>query len=191
MQNELWGNSLVSDNLLTQIKQIHMNMSQMQNDIKSMKKDVKDLSNRTDVLEEDMCKLKDVQSQRKANKVDFNNLTSVSALNVVAKMIGNDWKDLSKGLEIPQNDNAAETTERTIKECFEEIKNRVSWKELKYELGILQRQDIVNEITSKTLCTFGLNEYSNKLRDHYKKTLSHWNIPSAFKSDSGRKHTSK
>ncbi|XP_057309570.1 NACHT, LRR and PYD domains-containing protein 13-like [Hydractinia symbiolongicarpus] len=138
-----------------------------------------------------MCKLKDVQSQRKANQVDFNNLTSVPALNVVAKMIGDNWKDLSKRLGIPQNDNAAETTESKMKECFEQAENRVYWKELKFELEMLQRQDIINEITSKTSCTYGLEKYSDQLRDHYKKTLSHWNIPSAFKSDSGRKHTTK
>ncbi|XP_057309574.1 uncharacterized protein LOC130647649 [Hydractinia symbiolongicarpus] len=216
MQNELWSNSLVSDDLLTQMEQTHMTITHMQNDIKSMKEDVKglsdrtelleddvcklkgqqqhqynDLSNRTDVLEGDMCKLKDVQSQRKANKVDFNNLTSVPALNVVAKMIGDNWKDLSKRLGIPQNDNAAETTESKMKECFEQAENRVYWKELKFELEMLQRQDIINEITSKTLCTYGLEKYSDQLRDHYKKTLSHWNIPSTFKSDSGRKHTTK
>ncbi|XP_057309590.1 NACHT, LRR and PYD domains-containing protein 4-like [Hydractinia symbiolongicarpus] len=106
-------------------------------------------------------------------------------------MIGDDWKDLGKGLGISQSDNAAETTESKMKECFEQTKNRVYWKELKYELEMLRRQDIINEITSKTLFTYGLKEYSNKLRDHYKKTLSHWNIPSAFKSDFGREHTTK
>ncbi|XP_057309592.1 uncharacterized protein LOC130647669 [Hydractinia symbiolongicarpus] len=71
MQNELWCNSLVSDDLLTQIKQIHMNMSQMQNDIRSMKKDVKGLSNRTELLEDDVCKLKD-QQQHQYNGKQFN-----------------------------------------------------------------------------------------------------------------------
>lgn len=79
----------------------------------------------------------------------------MAALKIVREMIEADWEILSNNLEIAQSFTEATSDENKMKKCFEKAKNKIYWKSLKYELGQLQRQDIIDEITSKTCCTYG------------------------------------
>ncbi|XP_057297077.1 NACHT, LRR and PYD domains-containing protein 3-like [Hydractinia symbiolongicarpus] len=81
--------------------------------------------------------------------------------------------------------------EVNMNKCFDNIRSEIPWDELKNELKLLGRQDIVNTITSTTCCTRGLKECSISLKQQYKKELSDWKMASAFKTECGRKYTIK
>lgn len=97
-------------------------------------------------------------------------------------MIGSDWKELARRLKIISNvtvdindeinrrrhceDESSETSNKKQKEekcsnevnmnkCFDNIRSEIPWDELKNELKLIGRQDIVDTITSTTCCTRG------------------------------------
>ncbi|XP_057298285.1 uncharacterized protein LOC130629179 [Hydractinia symbiolongicarpus] len=81
--------------------------------------------------------------------------------------------------------------EVNMNKCFDNIRSEIPWDELKNQLKLIERQDIVDTITSTTCCTRGLKECSISLKQQYKKELSDWKMASAFKTESGRKYTIK